>query len=316
MRGMLRRASYTLSDDHENFNLRGEMRYQEPMEKHTSWRVGGPADNFYIPADIEDLKTFLRTRKGKEKCVWIGLGSNLLIRDGGIRGSVISVTGVLNDLSEQESGALRIGAGVTCAKAARFAARSGCRGAEFLAGIPGTFGGALAMNAGAFGGETWSITGHAETINQQGEIRKRTKDELRVGYRSVQMPENEWFIAGELNLEKGDPESVNKTIRELLAKRSKSQPMGELSCGSVFRNPDGDHAGRLIDACGLKGFSIGKARISEKHGNFIVNEGGAKASDIEDLIEHMQRIVFESFGIRLELEVRIIGENIRNNKQT
>jgi UDP-N-acetylmuramate dehydrogenase len=276
-----------LTDEKENFKLRGEMRYQERMDRHTSWRVGGPADNYYIPADINDLKAFLRTRPGTEKCVWVGLGSNLLVRDGGVRGTVISVTGVLNELSVNDPGILRIGAGV-----------------------PGTFGGALAMNAGAFGGETWGIVKQAETIDLQGEIKVRTKAELSVEYRSVLLPENEWFIAGELNLLRSDPESVNKYMRELLVTRSKSQPTGELSCGSVFRNPEGDYAGRLVDACGLKGFRIGKACVSEKHGNFIVNQGGANARDIEDLIDHMQRVVFESFGVRLELEVRIVGENI------
>jgi len=299
-----------LSETNENINLHGEMRHMEPMERHTSWRVGGPADNFYIPADINDLKVFLKSIKSGEQCVWIGLGSNLLVRDGGIRGTVISVTGVLDELTVKDSGTIRIGAGITCAKAARFTANSGYRGAEFLAGIPGTFGGALAMNAGAYGGEVWGIVDHAETIDMNGETRVRTKNELNVGYRSVSLPENEWFICGELKLKKSDPESVKKTIRELLVRRSKSQPTGEASSGSVFRNPEGDYAGRLIDACGLKGYKIGNARISEKHGNFIINEGGANARDIEDLINYMQSVVLEKFNILLELEVRVVGVNI------
>lgn len=278
------------------------------MAKHTSWRVGGPADNFYIPADLDDLKAFLKSGPVDQPCLWIGLGSNLLVRDGGIRGTVISVTGVLNELSVISPGVLRAGAGVTCAKLARFAADSGYTGNEFLAGIPGTFGGALAMNAGAFGAETWDLVSHAETVNQDGEIRSRTGVELQVGYRSVTLHEDEWFVAGELRLEQGNPETVHGRIRELLAQRSRSQPTGTSSCGSVFRNPVGNYAGKLIDSCGLKGFRIGKASVSHKHANFIVNEGGARAADIEALITHLQQVVFKQYGIRLELEVRIVGE--------
>ena len=163
------------------------------------------------------------------------------------------------------------------------------------------------MNAGAFGGETWDLVSYAETIDQQGAIRERTRADLQVGYRSVSLPEDEWFIGGELHLEQGDPENARSRIRELLAQRSRSQPTGSSSCGSVFRNPEGNYAGKLIDLCGLKGFRIGKASVSEKHANFIVNEGGAKAADIEALITHLQQVVFEQYGIRLELEVRIVG---------
>lgn len=278
------------------------------MAKHTSWRVGGPADNFYIPADVDDLKEFLNSRVDDEPCLWLGLGSNLLIRDGGFRGTVISVAGMLAELAVISPGVLRVGAGVTCAKLARFAADSGLAGAEFLAGIPGTFGGALAMNAGAFGGETWSLVNRAETVDHRGKIRIRTRNDLQVGYRSVPLPGDEWFIAGELVLEPGDPGTARNRIRELLAQRSRSQPTGASSCGSVFRNPEGDYAGRLIDSCGLKGFRIGKASVSEKHANFILNEGGANAGDIEALIHHIQQAVFKEHGIRLALEVRIMGE--------
>lgn len=284
------------------------MKQKESMAKHTSWRVGGPADYFYIPADLDDLKLFLKSRPVDQPCLWLGLGSNLLVRDGGIRGTVVSVTGVLSELSVINPGVLRAGTGITCAKLARFAADNGYTGSEFLAGIPGTFGGALAMNAGAFGGETWDLVSHAQTVDRKGKIRTRTRDDLRVGYRSVLLPEGEWFIAAELRLELGDPEIARDRIRELLAQRSLSQPTGTASCGSVFRNPEGNYAGSLIDSCGLKGFRIGKASVSEKHANFIVNEGGAKAADIEALITHLQKVVFDQYGIRLELEVRIVGE--------
>jgi len=278
------------------------------MAKHTSWRVGGPADNFYIPADLDDLKVFLQSLPADEPCLWLGLGSNLLVRDGGYRGTVISVTGILAELSVVMSGVLRAGAGVTCAKLARFAADSDYGGVEFLAGIPGTFGGALAMNAGAFGNETWDFIRHAETLDHNGKIRKRTREELQVSYRSVALPQNEWFIAGELQLEQTQPGTARDRIRNLLAQRSRSQPTGASSCGSVFRNPEADYAGRLIEACGLKGYRIGNVRVSEKHANFIINEGGANACDIESLIDHLQRVVLKEHGIRLEPEVRIMGE--------
>jgi UDP-N-acetylmuramate dehydrogenase len=291
----------------KKYQVRGAMRRQEPMAKHTSWRVGGPADNFYIPADVDDLQGFLKSRTDDEPYLWLGLGSNLLVRDGGFRGTVISVMGVLAELTVIRPGVLRVGAGVTCAKLARFAAHAGYDGAEFLAGIPGSFGGALAMNAGAFGGTTWDLVSHAETVDHRGEIRTRTRSDLQVGYRSVRLPGDEWFIAGELILEPGDPGTARNRIRKLLAQRSRSQPTGASSCGSVFRNPEGDYAGRLIDACGLKGFRIGKASVSKKHANFIINEGGATAGEIEALIHHIQQVVLKEHGVRLELEVRIMG---------
>ena len=280
------------------------------MAKHTSWRVGGPADKFYTPADLDDLKGFLQSLPADEPCLMLGLGSNLLFRDGGYRGTVISISGILAELSIVTPGILRAGAGVTCAKLARFAADSGYGGVEFLAGIPGTFGGALAMNAGAFGNETWDFISHAETLDHSGEIRKRTREELQVSYRSVALPAGEWFITGELHLELSQPETARNRIRELLAQRSRSQPTGASTCGSVFRNPEADYAGRLIETCGLKGFKIGNVRVSEKHANFIINEGGATASDIEALIEHLQRVVFKEHGIGLKTEVRIVGEEI------
>jgi len=163
------------------------------------------------------------------------------------------------------------------------------------------------MNAGAFGGTTWDLVSHADTVDHRGEIRTRTRSDLQVGYRSVRLPGDEWFIAGELILEPGDPGTARNRIRKLLAQRSRSQPTGASSCGSVFRNPEGDYAGRLIDACGLKGFRIGKASVSKKHANFIINEGGATAGEIEALIHHIQQVVLKEHGVRLELEVRIMG---------
>ena len=288
--------------------LRGSLRFGESMAGHTSWRVGGPADQFYVPADAEDLSLFLSRLAVDESITWLGLGSNLLVRDGGIRGTVIGLNGVLNEMEQTSSTTIEVGAGVACAKVARFTARQALSGAEFLAGIPGTMGGALAMNAGAFGGETWELVKKVEMINRCGERIFRLRDEFNVGYRSVSLG-GQWFISTELELQRGDAEQSQEKIKELLAKRSASQPTGEFSCGSVFRNPEGDYAGRLIEASGLKGAVIGKARVSDKHANFIINESGASAADIEELILHIQEVVQTKQGIRLETEVRIVGES-------
>lgn len=288
--------------------LRGELTRNEPMAAHTSWRAGGVADRCYRPADLDDLCQFLASLPQDENLVWIGLGSNLLVRDGGIRGTVILPFGGLDSLEKLDNHIVRAGAGVACAKVARFAARAGLAGAEFLAGIPGTMGGALAMNAGAFGGETWSLVASVQTVNHQGELHTRGPTDYQIGYRSVSGPHNEWFVSVDLKLEPGDTAAAQARIRSLLERRSATQPTQQPSCGSVFRNPPDDFAARLIEASDLKGEQIGEARVSEKHANFIVNLGGAKAADIEALIHYVQERVHLQQGVRLEPEVRIIGE--------
>ncbi|MFQ5659095.1 MAG: UDP-N-acetylmuramate dehydrogenase [Gammaproteobacteria bacterium] len=293
-----------------NNQLRGVLKYHEPMSRHTSWRVGGPADIFYIPADQDDLSAFLAQQAGGETYTWLGLGSNMLVRDGGIRGTVIAISGVLDDITLIGDRSLKIGAGARCAKVARFAANSGLTGAEFLAGVPGTFGGALAMNAGAFSGETWDLVVCAETINHSGETLVRSRDKFEIGYRTVGLSEEEWFISAQIELQSDHNKSANRRIRDLLAQRARTQPMGERSCGSVFRNPKNDHAARLIDECGLKGARIGNARVSDKHANFIINDGSATAADIENLILHVQQVVIDKFGIKLEAEVDIVGVDV------
>ena len=285
----------------------GELRLNEPMAAHTSWRVGGPARRWYRPAGLDDLRAFLRTLPADEPVYWVGLGSNLLVRDGGIDATVIVPFGGLDELTLLPGDRVRAGAGVTCAKVARFAARAGLVGAEFLAGIPGTMGGALAMNAGAFGGETWPLVESVEMIARNGDLRRRTPADFQIGYRSVQGAGEEWFVAADLKLAKGDAESGQSRIRELLDRRSATQPVSQPSCGSVFKNPPGDHAARLIEAAGLKGERVGQAEVSRKHANFIVNLGGACAHDIEALIERVKRRVLESQGVQLTTEVRILG---------
>jgi UDP-N-acetylmuramate dehydrogenase len=288
--------------------LRGMLRENELMADYTSWRTGGPADYVFIPADLEDLSLFLRELPITMPLTWLGLGSNTLVRDGGIDGVVIITQGALNKLEHQSDETIRAEAGIASAQLARFTARSGFSGLEFMAGIPGTVGGALAMNAGCFGGEVWNFVREVETINRQGEITIRSLSDFKVGYRSVTRPEGEWFVAGHFSLQHGDKEKSLNDIRLLLEKRNNSQPTGTANCGSVFRNPPGSYAGRLIEECGLKGKSIGGASVSEKHANFIINGKGATSADIENLIATVGDTVEEKTGVRLLTEVCIIGK--------
>ncbi len=282
--------------------------YNEPMSNHTSWRAGGVARYYFQPEDLEDLADFLRALPPSEPLLWLGLGSNLLVRDGGFPGTVIALQGRLDQIELLPGGRLRVGAGATCAVVARQAAREGLRGAAFLAGIPGTMGGALAMNAGAFGGEIWERVVLVQTIDRRGAVRWRLPHEYQVGYRQVSGPEGEWFVGCELQLESGDTSGERLEIQRLLRRRADTQPIGEPSAGSTFRNPPGDHAARLIEAAGLKGFAIGDAQVSDKHANFIINRGNATAAQIEALIEHVREVVNDRFGVLLEPEVKIVGE--------
>ncbi len=289
-------------------NLRGELRLEEPLAHYTSWRVGGPAARFYRPADLEDLQMFLASLPADEPLLWLGLGSNLLVRDGGIRGTVIATQGALLGLAVTGERTLRVGVGVPCAKVARFSASQQLTGAEFLAGIPGVMGGALAMNAGAWGGETWTRIAAVETIDRRGQVRQRLPADYAIGYRQVRGPAEEWFVAAHLRLEPGDGVASLARIRELLERRSQTQPTGVASCGSVFRNPPNDHAARLIERAGLKGVCIGGACVSTKHANFILNTGKATAADLEALVRRVMGTVAQVHGVELIPEVRIVGE--------
>ena len=290
--------------------LRGELRRDEPMSRHLSWRTGGPADRFYQPADLEDLAHFLRQLPADEPLLFVGLGSNLLVRDGGWRGTVV-LTHAAARRPRMEGALIYAEAGVASPKVARFAALHELEGAEFLAGVPGCVGGALAMNAGCYGGETWDIVERVATIDRSGAMIERARGEFDIGYRHC-VPKGareEWFAAAWFRLEPGDGETSRGVMKELLARRIATQPLALPNAGSVFRNPPRDHAARLIESCGLKGFSRGAARVSEKHANFIVNpQGAARAADIEWLIQHIQRMVYQMKGVVLQTEVRIVGE--------
>ncbi|MDD5241291.1 MAG: UDP-N-acetylmuramate dehydrogenase [Sulfuricella sp.] len=324
--------------------LRGVMKFNEPMSRHTSWRVGGPAEHFYIPADIADLAQFLQGLAADEPVHFIGLGSNLLVRDGGVRGTVVLLHSALNQIAlwhgeKGTAAGIYAEAGVAGPKVARFSAMSGFEGAEFLAGIPGTVGGALAMNAGCYGAETWQYVAAALTIDCFGELRRRTPQDFNIGYRHVALRQasgewrdasketpmvpgcghsplatrlgespQEWFVAAWFAFNRGDGAASRKKIKGMLEQRVASQPIGIPNAGSVFRNPPGDHAARLIEACGLKGTMSGGAMVSPKHANFIVNTGTATAADIEALIDRIRQTVKERHGVDIVTEVRVIGE--------
>jgi UDP-N-acetylmuramate dehydrogenase len=289
------------------------VRRNEPMSRHTSWHVGGPAEIFFTPDDRADLAAFLRSVPAVLPLCWVGLGSNLLVRDGGIAGVVISTRGTLDRLERASQDMVYAEAGVACARVARQCVKWDLGPAEFFAGIPGTMGGALAMNAGAFGGETWRHVVEVETIDRGGREHRRAASEYQVSYRHVEPPvPEEWFLAARLRFEARAPEHRSE-VENLLERRKATQPIGEWSCGSVFTNPPGDHAARLIEATGLKGLRIGDASVSEKHANFIINHGAATAADVESLILRVQDEVQRAQGVRLHPEVRIVGQSMDPN---
>jgi UDP-N-acetylmuramate dehydrogenase len=304
--------------------LRGQFQYNASMARHVSWRAGGPAQRLYVPADLDDLCLLLQGLDPHEPVHMVGLGSNLLIRDGGVRGVVILLHGVLKRIAlesrskgipdaqpgQEDSAVIHAGCGVASPKLARFAANHDLVGAEFLAGIPGTVGGALAMNAGCYGSETWNHVIQVLTVDRHGRLKERRPDAYTLAYRHVALkePVEEWFVSGWFRFMKGDGQASRERIRNLLKQRIATQPLQQPNAGSVFRNPSGDHAARLIQACGLKGLQIGRAQVSTVHANFIVNLGGATAGDIESLIEKVEDTVEAMTNVRLMREVRIIGE--------
>ena len=279
----------------------------EPLRKHTSWRVGGPADLFYAPTSIAELRSVLADLPATTAIHWLGLGSNLLVRDGGIRGAVIATSSLPRDLERLDDRRVRASAGLACMLLAKRCVRWQLGPAAFFAGIPGTVGGALAMNAGAFGGETWTHVEAVTTIDRRGTVRERPRADFEIGYRTVRGATDEWFLGATFRFDHDEASSMD-AIKEMLARRNAAQPLGVPSCGSVFRNPEGDFAGRLIEQAGLKGRRIGGAMVSDKHANFILNVADATAADIEALIAEVRAAVEKTSGVHLELEVRVVGE--------
>lgn len=314
--------------------LRGTLRSNVAMSRHTSWRAGGYAERVYQPADLADLIVFLRTLPADEPVIAVGLGSNLLVRDGGLHGTVLLLHAALTEMRIEADGSIYAQVGVSGAKLARFAAKHNLMGAEFFAGIPGTLGGMLAMNAGCYGSETWSVVKNVQTLMRSGKLLEREPDDYEIGYRHVVLQkrdeylehndvrisnslpfhQEEFFVGAKLRMPAGDGGISRREIKSLLSKRIASQPLNLPNAGSVFRNPPSDYAARLIEQCGLKGLQIGGARVSEKHGNFIVNMGSATAADIENLINEVRASVQQKTGICLHPEVRIIGEYASNHE--
>jgi UDP-N-acetylmuramate dehydrogenase len=288
--------------------VKGQLLLDEKLAKYTSWRVGGKADRLYIPYDKADLIDFVKSLPDSEPMFWMGLGSNLLIRDGGIRGTVINTKNRLKKMGLAEDGSVYVEAGVPCALVAKFCSERGLLGAEFLAGIPGTMGGALKMNAGAFGGETWPIVKSVEMLNRQGQISIKYPTDFQISYRTVKGFDNDWFLAANLQLQTGDTAASIQKIKGLLEQRANTQPTNQPSCGSVFVNPPGQYAAKLVEGLGLKDFAIGGACVSEKHANFIINTGNATAADIEQLVYYVRNQVQEKTGILLQTEVCMVGE--------
>ncbi|MCB1745854.1 MAG: UDP-N-acetylmuramate dehydrogenase [Gammaproteobacteria bacterium] len=287
--------------------VRGRWLRNEPMARHSTWRCGGPAQAYFEPADRDDLRLFLRGVPDATALLWLGLGSNLLVRDGGLAAVVIATAPGLATLRWEAEDRVYAECGVTCARLAREAARHDRAGLEFLAGIPGTVGGALRMNAGALGSETWALVEAVETIDARGEVRRHPAADFTPVYRGVSGPAG-WFLGAWFRLPTTAGGRGAERIRGALAQRGATQPTGQASCGSVFKNPPGDYAGRLIEQCGLKGFRIGGCQVSTVHANFIVNDERASAADVEAVIEHVATTVAARTGVRLQTEVQIVGE--------
>ena len=281
----------------------------EPMSRHTTFRVGGPADVMFLPSSADEVVRALEAAKAAGvPAIVIGNGSNLLVRDGGLRGLVVAMGDGFSAIT-REGNVLTAQAGASLARVAAQAHAAGLTGLEFASGIPGSLGGGCAMNAGAYGGQLSDVLIDAE-VYLDGGIRTLTRDEMRMGYRTtLPLREGGVVLSARFGLEPGDPEAIGAKMRELNARRREKQPLNYPSAGSVFKRPEGYFAGALIEQAGLKGASVGGAQVSEKHAGFIVNTGDATASDVIELIARVQREVEARFGVRLETEVRVLGED-------
>ncbi|MBU0744513.1 MAG: UDP-N-acetylmuramate dehydrogenase [Gammaproteobacteria bacterium] len=292
----------------EILKLRGTLQQDHQLAEYTSWKIGGPAEYFYRPVDLEDLMQLLRSWEDNPITI-LGAATNVLIRDKGIKGLVVYLRNTLNNLQIIDDFNLRTESGVSLAHLIKKCIDAGMTDMTFMAGIPGTIGGALKMNAGANGDCIWNHVQSVETINRRGEIRTRQANEFKAAYREIDgLDPDEWFVAANLVFARGKKSEAQEKIQTYLKKRANSQPLNKPNCGSVFRNPTGDYAARLIESCGLKGKTIGGAQVSEKHANFIINHDNAKAIDIEALIQEIMDTVEKSTGIKLIPEVHILGQ--------
>jgi UDP-N-acetylmuramate dehydrogenase len=286
--------------------LKGRIRENVCMKEYNTWKIGGSAQYFFEPSNLDDLKKFLENSSNID-IIFLGNGSNVLIRDGGINGCVVSLKNTLNNYTSNKKGKYIFEAGFSCMKIAQITAKDNYGGLEFLCGIPGSLGGALAMNAGCYGGNIWDYVNKVIMINKNGNLVTKNKREFKYGYRNLELEDNNFFIGATFNLQENQLKNSLDIIKEYLKDRRSKQPTGLPSCGSVFKNPENYHAANLIESSGLKNYKIGKAYISDKHANFIITEPSASSSDVEDLIEFIQKTVFENKNIFLETEVKFIG---------
>jgi len=285
--------------------LKGRLRENVSLKDYNTWKVGGKAEYFYEPSNLADLKLFLELLKDTP-IFFLGNGSNVLIRDGGISGCIICLKNTLNGCSFKNEEYV-FDAGLSCMKIAQITARENYQGLEFLCGIPGSLGGALAMNAGCYGGNIWDHVSTVSLINNNGRIIRKNKNDFIINYRSTSLEENNFFISAVFKLKKNKLENSLEIIKKFLKDRRLKQPTGLLSCGSVFKNPHNLHAAKLIESIGLKGYKIGGAYISEKHANFIISDRFTKSIDIEKLINFTQKEVLKKKEVILETEVKFIG---------
>ena len=284
-----------------------ELRLNEPMAKHTSFRIGGGAEVMAFPKQPEELAELLKLSALLDcKCAILGAGTNVLAPDAGLSGLVICLKDCLDGMQKLSDTRIRVMAGVTMSRASVFAANLGMSGLEFAHGIPGSIGGGVYMNAGAYGGEICQVCHRVQVMDRQGNTRWLSREEMAFSYRhSVLEETGDIVICAEFTLTPAEPEAIKARMKELIGKRSASQPLDLPSAGSVFKRPVGGYAAALIDAAGLKGFRVGNAAISEKHAGFAVNLGGATADDVKALLKTVSDRVFEQSGIRLEPEIRI-----------
>lgn len=291
----------------------GNVRRNEPMAVHTTFRIGGPADYFVTPANKNDLSRGIALCREAGMPYFItGNGSNLLVGDGGYRGVIFNIFRTMDDVDYQEEpGAITVtaGAGILIARLAKEVSAKGYQGFEYATGIPGTLGGAVTMNAGAYGGEIRDNILWADVMNEDGQILRLKRDELALSYRHSVMMEKKYIVIGAaLHFEQGDAQTIDEKVRQLSQSRREKQPLEYPSAGSTFKRPEGYFAGKLIQDCGLKGFRVGDAMVSEKHSGFVVNVGQASAADVMALIDHIQQTVWENFHVKIEPEIRMLGE--------
>jgi UDP-N-acetylmuramate dehydrogenase len=288
--------------------FKGSIFENEPLSRRTWYQIGGPSEYYCIPRDIDDLKQLIGYCEERDTNFFIhGKGSNLLISDHGIRGFVIELTEACSFIKLEDL-RVEVGAGFYMPKLVLECEKAGLGGIEMFAGIPGTVGGAIKMNAGCHGKEMFDVLTHVKEI-KHGVIRTLTKEQIEFEYRHVKTFDDPAavILSGTMELERVDTNILSERRKEFMKKRQQTQPIHLPSSGSVFKNPKNDHAARLIDQCGLKGFKIGNASVSTKHANFIVNEGGAKASDVLQIMKHVKKTVYDKFGVTLELEVKLVG---------